>query len=250
LLSKAVIGLAVALMVGVGGTMYFVYTAQNQLQQQNANLTAQLKALRGNLTQIQGQLSVLRSAYRSNIPMILLRTWGTALASYNTRSNGVNYLRLTETGPSSGVEAALALHAFNATATGATAEWSAVANVAATDSMHTVWPMVLENSPGGTNALEFEMMGTVQEVVAISNGNRNPVQVHWNATVPHVFKIVVVTPGKQVNFYIDGQAVATLTYDIPKVDFLLSAAEVKAAPTAPATVATLDLYGGLLSASP
>jgi len=122
-----------------------------------------------------------------------------------------------------------------------------VANHIATDKYHTIWPMVLENSPGGTNAIEFEMKGGVQEVAVITNGAKSFALVSWNSTAPHLFKIVIVIPGQQVNFYIDGKLVKSMTTNIPKADFLLNAAEVKADSSLATGVATLDVYGGLLS---
>ena len=51
----------------------------------------------------------------------------------------------------------------------------------------------------------------------------------------------------EVKNYIDGKLVKTMTTNIPKVDFLLNAAEIKADSPSAAGVATLDVYGGLLS---
>lgn len=243
--AKAVVGLALAVMIVAGGAAYFTYTASNQLEQENARLSSQLTRLQANLSLIQGELAML-GAQRRSVPMVLLRTWGTALASYGSRPDGMTYLRLTETGSSSGVEAALASQPFNATIAGNSVQWSAMANSVATDQYHTIWPMVLENSPGGTNAIEFEMREGFQEVVVMSNGVRNYAPVHWNVSVPHMFKIVVVTPGERVNFYIDGVLVKSMTTDVPKVDFLLTAAEVKANSPLASGIATLDVYGGLL----
>jgi len=186
-------------------------------------------------------------ALRQGYASILLRTWGTALASYGERKDGLTYLRLTETDANSGVEAALATNPFNATIPGNSVQWEAVANHIATDKYHTIWPMVLENSPGGTNAIEFEMKGGVQEVAVITNGAKSFALVSWNSTAPHLFKIVIVIPGQQVNFYIDGKLVKSMTTNIPKADFLLNAAEVKADSPLATGVATLDVYGGLLS---
>ncbi len=244
--SRAVLGMVLVVVLAVGGIAYYTYTVSNQLQQENARLNSQLSRLQANISSLQGELDTI-SALRQGYPSILLRTWGTALASYGERKDGLTYLRLTETDANSGVEAALASTSFNATIPGNSVSWSAWANRIAIDKYHTIWPMVLENSPGGTNAIEFEMKGGVQEVAVITNGVKSFALVSWNSTAPHTFKIVVVIPGQQVDFYIDGKLVKTMTTNIPKVDFLLSAAEVKADSPLAAGVATLDVYGGLLS---
>lgn len=240
-----VVGFGLIAILVIGGVVYYTYTVSTQIEQENSRLNAQLMRLQANFSSLQGQVAILNAAHQGD-PLILLRTWGTALASYGEKSGGVTYLRLTETGADSGVEAALASRPFNATIAGNFVQWRSVSNNIAHDKYHTIWPMVLENSPGGTNAIEFEEKDGVQEVVAMSNGVRNYLQVSWNASVPHTFKIVVVTPGARVDFYIDGNVVATLTADVPKVGFLLDAAEVKADSSLAVGVATLDVYGGLL----
>ena len=248
--SRAITALAFVFLVTFGGVVYFTYSANYALSQQNASLNSRLNALqtdfnsyKANITSIQNEMAMLRS-YRLAGPMVLLRTWGAGLASYGERHNGLTYLRLTETGPNSGVEASLAASPFNATVAGASLEWSAFANKVATDSNHTIWPMVLENSPAGTDAIEFEMKGGHQEVAVNSNGIRFTVPVFWDVNVPHLFKIVVVTPGVQVDFYIDGKLAASITAYVPKSGFFLRAAEVKADTPQAAGVATLDVYGG------
>jgi hypothetical protein len=238
--------MVLVVILAVGGIAYYTYTISSQLQQENARLNSQLSHLQGNLSSLQRELDTIGSL-RQGYPSILLRTWGTALASYGERKDGLTYLRLTETDANSGVEAALATNPINATIPGSSVQWSAVANRIATDKYHTIWPMVLENSPGGTNAIEFEMKGGVQEVAVIANGAKSFALVSWNSTAPHEFKIVIVIPGQQVNFYIDGNLVKTMTANIPKADFLLNAAEVKADSPLASGVATLDVYGGLLS---
>ncbi|MDA4125982.1 MAG: hypothetical protein OK452_02105 [Thaumarchaeota archaeon] len=241
-----VLGMVLVVILAVGGIAYYTYTVSSQLQQENARLNSQISRLQANISSLQGELDTI-SALRQGYPSIVLRTWGTALASYGERKDGLTYLRLTETDANSGVEAALASKSFNATIPGNSVSWSAVANHIATDKYHTIWPMVLENSPGGTNAIEFEMKGGVQEVAVITNGVKGFALVSWNSTAPHTFKIVIVVPGQQVDFYIDGKLVKTMTTNIPKVDFLLNAAEIKADSPSAAGVATLDVYGGLLS---
>lgn len=248
--APAVTTLALVFLVAFGGVVYYTYTTSNALAQENASLNSQLaqlqnnfNALKANATLIQNELALFRAS-KGAYPIILLRTWGAALASYETRLNGLTYLRLTETGPNSGVEAALTSAPFNATVAGASVQWSAWANKVATDRNHTIWPMVLENSPAGTDAIEFEMKGGVQEVAVMNNGVRNTQLVHWNASLPHLFKIIVVIPGAKVDFYIDGNLVATLTADVPKTGFLLRAAEVKADTPNAMGIATLDAYGG------
>jgi hypothetical protein len=238
--------MVLVVILAVGGIAYYTYTVSSQLQQENAKLNSRITQLQGNLSSLHGELDTI-NALRSGDPSIVLRTWGTALASYGERRDGVTYLRLTETDSNSGVETALLNRSFNATIPGNSVQWSSVANRIAVDKYHTIWPMVLENSPGGTNAIEFEMKGGVQEVAVITNGVKSFALVSWNSTAPHEFKIVIVTPGQQVNFYIDGNLVKTMTTNIPKVDFLLNAAEVKADSPSAAGVATLDVYGGLLS---
>lgn len=244
--SRAVLGMVLVVVLAVGGIAYYTYTVSSQLQQENARLNSQLSRLQANISSLQGELDTV-GALRQGYPSIVLRTWGTALASYGERKDGLTYLRLTETDANSGVEAALATNPFNATIPGNSVSWSAVANSIAHDKYHTIWPMVLENSPGGTNAIEFEMKGGVQEVAVITNGVKSFALVSWNSTAPHMFKIVIVVPGQQVDFYIDGKLVKTMTTNIPKVDFLLNAAEVKADSPLATGVATLDVYGGLLS---
>jgi hypothetical protein len=219
----------------VGGIKAGNITALQEVVLQLQNISANLRSLQSNVNTMP--------------PAIFLRTFGTALASYVERTDERRYLRLTETGPTSGAEAAIGSSPFNATAGGNFVEWSAVANNIAADGSHWYWPMVLENAPGGTNALEFEDAGGYQEVAAVSNGVRTVTPVSWNATAPHVFKIVIVTPGVEVDFYIDGILKAQMFSGIPNVSFLLEGAEVKGAGASAPGVAILDTYGGLLGGS-
>ena len=138
---------------------------------------------------------------------------------------------------------------FNASIAGNSVEWQSVANSVAADRNHWFWPMVLENSPGGTNALEFEDAAGQQETAVVINQSRTVVPVFWDPTAVHMFKIVVVTPGKQADFYIDGKLVASIGSGVPKVDFLLEGAEVKGVGTLAPGVAMVDAYGGLLGFS-
>ena len=232
--------------LAVGGIAYYTYAVSSQLQQENARLNSQISRLQANISSLQSELDKV-GVFQQGYPSILLRTWGTALASYGERQDGLTYLRLTETDANSGVEAALASTSFNATIPGNSVSWSAVANSIATDKYHTIWPMVLENSPGGTNAIEFEMKGGVQEVAVKTNGVKSFALVSWDSSASHVFKIIIVVPGQLVDFYIDGKLIKTMTTNIPKVDFLLNAAEIKADSPLAVGVATLDVYGGLLS---
>jgi hypothetical protein len=226
-------------------------------ESQLSNLSSDIKnmgtsnsiALSSIAFQLQNMTSGLRNlktALNSLPPMVLLRVAGTALGAFVERPDGLNYLRLMEIGGTSGVESSLASHPFNATVPGTMVEWKAVANSVAADAYHTFWPMVLENTPGGTNAFEFEDTGGIQEVAVVSNGTRDSVQVSWDPTVVNAFAIQVVSPGHQVNFYINGGLVASFTTGIPKVDFLIEAAEVKGFGSSTPVVATLDAYGGQL----
>ena len=204
-----------------------------------ASMSAQLRTVSASVQELRANLSALSSA-------IFLRTSGLALGAYVEDADGETYLRLMETGSSSLVEASLASYPFNATIPGTMVEWRAVANNVSADPYHWFWPMVLENTPGGTNALEFEDAGGAQEVAVVSNGVRNVVPVKWSPTVIHTFGIKVVTPGHEVDFYIDGVVVADVTSGIPMVSFLLEGAEVKGTGTNAPGVAILDAYGGLL----
>ena len=188
----------------------------------------------------------LRVSINSLPPLILLRVAGTALGAFVERPDGLNYLRLMEIGSTSGVESSLATYPFNATVPGETIQWKAVANDIASDRNHTTWPMVLENTPGGTDALEFEDVGGFQEAAVVSNGVRNSIQISWNPTVPNTFAIEVVIPGQLVDFFINGHVVANFTSGVPYDDFLIAGSEVKGFGSAVPLVATLDTYGGML----
>ena len=207
--------------------------ALNSISFQLQNITAGIRMLNANLDSIP--------------PSVLLRTTGTALGAFVKGADDLTYLRLMEIGSTSCVEASLATHPFNATIPGAMVEWKAKANNVSIDANHVFWPMVLENTPGGTNALEFEDAGGIQEVAVVSNGARNYAFVSWNPTTVNTFAIKVITPGRQVNFYIDGISVANLTSGVPSVGFLIEGAEVKGlGSVTTSVVATLDVYGGLL----
>ena len=204
-----------------------------------ASMSAQLRNVSATVQALRANLSALSSA-------IFLRTSGLALGAYVEGTDGETYLRLMETGSTSLVEASRALYEFNATIPGSMVAWKAVANNVSADPNHWFWPMVLENTPGGTNALEFEDAGGAQEVAVVSNGIRTVAPVEWNPMVIHTFGIKVVSPGHEVDFYIDGVMVAAMTSGIPKVSFLLEGAEVKGTGTNAPGVAMLDAYGGLL----
>jgi len=205
-----------------------------------------LSVIASRLQNITSSMQNLKAALNSLPPLILLRVAGTALGAFVERPDGLNYLRLMEIGGTSGVESSLASYPFNATVAGAMVEWKAVANNVAADAYHTFWPMVLENTPGGTNGFEFEDAGGIQEVAVVANGTRDSIEVSWDPTVVNTFAIQVVSPGHQVNFYIDGGLVASFTTGIPKSDFLIEGAEVKGFGSSTPVVATLDAYGGLL----
>ena len=206
--------------------------ALNSISLQLQNITAGIRELNANLNTIP--------------PSVLLRTSGTALGAFVRGPDELLYLRLTEIGNSSCVEASLASHPFNATMPGSMVEWKAAANNVSADAYHAFWPMVLENTPGGTNALEFEDYGGFQEAAVVSNGVRSVVQVSWDPTAVNTFAIEVVSPGHQVNFYINGASVANFTSGVPMTGFLLEGAEVKGYGLSSHAVATLDVYGGQL----
>lgn len=215
---------------------------------QAGNITA-LKEASAELQNVSSRVAALESTLSLVMPEVFLRTQGTALASYVDGPGGMTYLRLTESGPDSLVESAMGNRYFNASVPGATVQWYAMGNGAATDYNHWFWPLVLENSPGGTEAIEFEQVNGVQEAAVVSGGTRVVAGVEWDPAVPHLFKVVVVEPGRQVDFYIDGELVAAIYQQVPVAGFLILGAEIKASATAPNSVAMVDVYGGLLGSS-
>jgi len=226
---------------------------QSQLSTLNFEITnlensnsIELTSIALQLKNITLSMQDLRASISSLPPLILLRVAGTALGAVVERPDGLNYLRLMEIGNTSGVESSLASYPFNATVAGEIIAWKAVANNIASDSYHTIWPMVLENTPGGTNALEFEDVGGIQEVAVVSNGVRNSLPVVWNPNIPNTFAIKVVTPGHSVEFLINGHLVASFTSGIPLTDFLIAGSEVRGFGSEIPLVATLDTYGGML----
>jgi hypothetical protein len=212
------------------------------IQSGNSDLIAKIGL---EIQNISSQIRLLQTGFQTIVPAVFLRTQGTALASYVEGPEDYMYLRLTEVGSGSLVESALGTSPFNATIAGNSVAWKTVANTVASDSNHWFWPMVLENAPGGTNAIEFEDAAGTQEAAVVSNGIRTVQIIGWDPTVVHTFMIVIVSPGRQVNFYIDGNKVATITTGIPAVGFLLEAAEVKGVGTTASGVACVDAYGGL-----
>ena len=224
-----------SLTTDVGGLKAGNITALQQVVLQLQNISANLRSLQTNVNTMP--------------PAIFLRTFGTALASFVEGTDERRYLRLTETGATSGAEAAIGSSPFNASAAGNFVEWSALANNIAANQNHWYWPMVLENSPNGTNAIEFEDAGGFQEAAVISNGVRSVTPITWNATAPHVFKILIVTPGGEVDFFIDGLLKTRMYAGIPNVGFLLEGAEVKGVGSSAPGVAMLDTYGGILGGS-
>jgi chaperonin cofactor prefoldin len=221
-------------------------TLTSEIKNMGTSSSVALSSIASQLENITSSMKNLKASLNSLPPMVLLRVAGTALGAFVERPDGQNYLRLMEIGGTSVVESSLASHPFNATIAGEMVVWQAVANNVAADAYHTTWPMVLENTPGGTDAFEFEDAGGIQEVAVASNGTRQTAAVSWNPTAVNTFAIRVVSPGRQVDFYINGLLVATFKSGIPKVDFLIAGAEVKGLGSATPTVATLDTYGGLL----
>jgi hypothetical protein len=248
-LERQLQGVMLVVVILLGGVAYITYDESTQL----ALLRSQVSSLQTELSQ---QGSVPRS------PLILLRTWGTGLASYIEGENEVTYLQLTMSGQMSGVESSFASFSFNASVAGNSVQWFASANSVAGDRYHNFWPMVLENAPNGTDAIEFEDYGGNQEIGLRSNGSAVFFPVSWSIAVPHAFKIVIVTPGKEINFSIDGTLVKSLvkgscagctpngvtsqTPFIPNVGFLIEGAEVDSSSQSAHGVATLEVYGGLL----
>jgi len=206
-------------------------TAMGQMVYQLQNLSSAIRTLQENF---------------SSRPPIFLRQWGLGLAYYVELPDEMHYLQLVENGVGGGAETALGSQSFNATIAGNSVQWDAVANGLAADKGHTFWPMVLENSPGGTDAIEFEDSGGTQEAAVVLNGVRTYQLISWDPTSIHSFKIVVVTPGAEVDFYIDNARVATITTGIPTVSSLLEGSEVRGDAAATVGVAALDTYGGLL----
>jgi len=221
-------------------------TLDSDIKNMGSSNSIALSSIAFQLQNITSSMRNLNAALNSLPPLILLRVTGTALGAFVERPDGLNYLRLMEIGSTSGVESSLASYPFNATVAGAMVEWKAVANNVAADAYHTFWPMVLENTPGGTDAFEFEDAGGIQEAAVVSNGTRESVQVSWDPTIVNTFAIQVASPGHRINFYINGLVVATFTTGIPMVDFLIEGAEVKGFGSSTPVVATLDTYGGLL----
>jgi hypothetical protein len=212
---------------------------------QAGNITA-LRQVSAEVAAISSSVASLKQSFSCVLPSMLLRTQGTALASFVDGPDNNTYLRLTETGPNSLVESSIGTEAFNASVSGATAEWYAMSNPEASLPGHIFWPMVLENSPGGTNAIEFEDSGGVQEVAVDENGSRTVHGVNWDPSVPNLFEVVVTVPGQQVEFYINGNLVATISASVPSSQFLIFGAEVKGGATTDAGIATVDTYGGML----
>jgi len=221
-------------------------TLDSQIKSMGTSNSIALSSIAFLLQNITSGIRNLRASINSLPPLILLRVAGTALGAFVERPDGLNYLRLMEIGGTSGVESSLASYAFNATVPGEAIEWKAAANSIASDQYHTTWPMVLENTPGGTDALEFEDVGGVQEAAVVSNGIRDSTPVSWDPSFPNTFAIEVVIPGQLVDFFINGRMVANFTSGIPVTDFLIAGSEVKGFGSAAQLVATLDTYGGLL----
>ena len=220
-------------------------TLSAQLATVQSDNSALMSHIGVEIQNISSEIRLLQAGFQTIVPAVFLRTEGTALASYIEGPEDYMYLRLTEIGSGSLVESALATSPFNATIAGNSVAWKTVANSVASDSNHWFWPMVLENSPGGTNAIEFEDAAGEQEAAVVSNGVRNVQIIGWDPTVVHTFMIVIVSPGRQVDFYIDGKEVASITTGIPMASFLLEAAEVKGVGETPNGVACVDAYGGL-----
>ena len=212
---------------------------------QAGNIT-ELALISGQLQSVNASVQDLQADLQPIYPAIFLRTSGAGLASFIEGTDEQTYLRLTENGPTSGVEAAIASQPFNASVANSSVEWKAVTNSVAADENHRYWPMVLENCPAGTDALEFSDSLGAQQAAVVLNGVRTFVSVSWNSTIVNTFRIVVVTPGHRVDFYIDGNLVATITTGIPTDDFLLKAAEVGGYGTSAPGIAILDTYGGIL----
>jgi len=218
----------------------------SEIKNMGTSNSVALSSIAYQLQNITLSIQNLKTSISSLPPLILLRVAGTALAAFVERPDGLNYLRLMEIGSENGVESSLASFPFNATVAGAMVEWKAAANNIAADPYHTFWPMVLENSPGGTDAFEFEDAGGIQEVAVVMNGIRDSLPVSWNATAVNTFAIEIVSPGQLAEFFINGRSVANYTSGIPTPDFLIEGAEVKGVASATPAVATLDVYGGLL----
>jgi hypothetical protein len=212
---------------------------------QAGNLTA-LRQLSSEVKDISSSLASVQSSLSCVLPSIFLRTQGTALASFVDGPQNTTYLRLTETGPNSLVESSIGPEAFNASVPGAAAEWYAQSNPEASLPGHIFWPMVLENSPDGTEAIEFEDSGGLQLAAVDGNGTRVTHLVSWNASVPNLFEVVVAVPGQQVDFYINGNLAAAITGNIPSSQFLIFGAEVKGGVSTDPGIATVDTYGGML----
>jgi len=246
--------LAVLLIVIVilGGVAYVTYSQSVRM----GRLEAQVSSLRAELDSEEAEPVP---------PVILLRTWGTALGSYVEGPNEMTYLRLTVSGRWSGVESSFASNPFNASVSGNSVTWIATANHVAADLYHNFWPMVLENAPNGTDAIAFEVQQSVQEIAVRSNGSAAVFPVQWSVVGPHQYKIVISSPGSKVDFYIDGVLVKSLVTGpcpacsngglvsqapyIPNVGFLIEGAEVDSSSQFSSGVATLEVYGGLLNST-
>ena len=104
----------------------------------------------------------------------------------------------------------------NQSVSGTSVSWSAKYDANAAGTGYSVYPMGMEPASASTNAIEFNDFNGAFVAQCLKNGALTFVSLSTpTANVIHTYKIVITTAGSQVDFYIDGVDVATITTNIP-----------------------------------
>lgn len=110
---------------------------------------------------------------------------------------------------------------INPNISGTTVEWNAEWDTNATSNNYSLYPIGAESAPAGIDAVEITKnpVTGIWQAVSLADGHSTIVNLISTPTanVIHSFKIVFTVGGSQVDYYIDGTNVATITTNIPTI---------------------------------
>jgi hypothetical protein len=145
-----------------------------------------------------------------NIAITLIQA--TQLYNYGLQYSATNPKIIQATG----MESFLPLP-INASISGTSISWYAKWDNNAASANYAIFPMGAEDASGFYNGVDFsKLKGGGWTIAAESNGAATTASISTpTANTIHLFKIVFTTAGSQVDFYIDGSDVGTITTNVP-----------------------------------
>lgn len=105
---------------------------------------------------------------------------------------------------------------INASVSGTSFSWKSEWNNVAVDSQHVAYPIGAEDAPGFWNGVAAGWSGANWVCETSANGVRSSSVISSPlANSPHLFTIIFTSAGSQVDFYVDGSNVCTISSNVP-----------------------------------